>query len=420
MGEKNISWSDVLKKLLSFLKSMQFSIIILSIILIACIIGSVLPQGKPTAFYAEAYGTFGTSIIRTLQLDRIFSCRWFFVLSVLLCLNLTMCSVSRFPGVLKRYKTGFSPDQRMRKQDASFSVDLPEDFDPKTLGLRNYGNYLYIAKNRAGLWGSWLCHLGMLLVIVGFALGQMLSKEFVVYGIAGSTQPVGNTGMFVTIDDFQVIMRDDFTVEQYLSTLTVSNGHDSVSSTAAVNHPMSAFGYSFYQDSTGWANYIDISYEDELLRQDLLCVGEHTYPDQLPNLVFQLNRFYPDLVETESGYETATPLLNNPHSLYSVFYNGKKLSMGLTEMGQPVQLDKISFTLHDPVQYTLLVIKTDPTAALVGIASLLMVVGILLAFYCRPYELWSDGKTLWGKSQKAPELLKDSITERLGRMRHHA
>lgn len=414
--EKNISWKDVLKKLVSFLKSMQFSIVLLSIILVACVIGSVLPQGKSDAVYTEVYGTFGASVIHALQFDRIFSCTWFAVLSVLLCLNLTLCSVTRFPALMKRYKTAFSPADRLQKQDASFTLEVPAGFDLKQLGLKPQGGTLYAVRNRMGLWGSWLCHLGMLLMIVGFALGQMLSRESVVYGIAGSALPVGGTEMTVSIDDFQVLLRDDFTVEQYQSTLTVTNGRgESVTGIASVNHPMSAFGYSFYQDSTGWANYVDINYEGELLRQDLICVGEYTYPDQLPSLIFQLNRFYPDLTETPNGYETATPLLNNPHSLYSVFYNGQKISMGLTEMGKPVELDKISFTLHDPVQYTLLVIKTDPTAMLVAAASVLLLAGLFLAFYCRPYELWSDGKCLWVKCRKAPELLRDSLTEKIER-----
>lgn len=419
--EKNISWAAVGRKCFDLLKSMQLSIVILCVILIACVIGSVIPQGQAEAVYAAAYGSTGARIIRALSLDRIFTCTWFALLSLLLCVNLTLCSVSRFPGVLKRYRKSFSAEQRFARQDASFALELPEGFDVKHLGLRTEAGRLYCAGNRIGIWGSWLCHLGMLLVIIGFALGQMFSREYEVYGIDGAVLPMGDTGITVSIDDFQVRMRRDFTVEQYEAALTVSDSKGStVQGTASVNHPMSALGYTLYQDSTGWACYVDICYDGELLRQDLLCVGEYTYPDQLPTLIFQLNRFFPDLLETEAGYETKTPLLNNPHALYSVYYNGQKIAMGLSEPGAPIELGQISFTIHDPTQYTLLVVKTDPTVKLVGVAGALMILGILLAFYCRPYEMWSDGRTLWVKASKAPELLRDSLTEKIERSKNRA
>lgn len=182
------------------------------------------------------------------------------------------------------------------------------------------------------------------------------------------------------------------------------------SGAASVNHPLSAFGMALYQDSTGWANYIDIAYDGELIKQDLLCAGEYTAPDQLPTLLFLLNKFYPDLVRTADGsLYTATPVCNNPHSLYSIYYQNQLLAMNVVPMGEAVTVDHFSFTLHDPVQYTLIVIKTDPTAWFVGLASLLMAAGILLAFYCRPQEVWTDGKTLWARAEKAPDLLRGQL-----------
>ena len=80
---------------------------------------------------------------------------------------------------------------------------------------------LFASKHRVGLWGAWVCHLGILLLILGFGLGQMTQKLYTVYGVPGTTRPIGDTEKALTIDDFRVDLRPDDTVEQYTADITV-------------------------------------------------------------------------------------------------------------------------------------------------------------------------------------------------------
>ena len=347
---QNNSVNGTARKLFRFLRGMPFSFVLLFIIIAACVAGSIVPQGGSQRMYLEQYGPGMGKLITALQLDRVFTCWWFIALAALLCLNLILCSISRFPAVYRAWKAA--------------------------------------GKRRFGMWGSWLTHLGMLLMIIGFAAGQFLSTEAVAYGIPGSTQPLGDTGLTLTIDAFDVSLREDNTVEQYTATLTVADGKGQQrSGTASVNHPFDAFGYSFYQDSMGWANYVDIRKGGQLVKTDLLCAGEYTAPDDFPQLVLMFNKFYPDLVRGEDGsLSTASPHLNNPHSLYSIYYDGNLMAMNLTEPGQPIPVHDYEFTMRDPVEYTLIVAKSDPTAWLVGAASVIMLAGLFLSFYVRPWE----------------------------------
>lgn len=425
--DKEISWGDVDRKLFLFFGSMQFSLILLSILLAACVAGSILPQEGSSGSYIEQYGAGLGSLILKLQLHRVFTAWWFVLTAGLLCLNLLLCSILRFPRILKRWRTGFDAEACV-EGSCTFSLPLPEGIAPSQPGLlgkkttsvvsKNGTDYIWCVKNRAGIWGSWLCHLGMLLVIVGFAAGRAFSKEYVVYGIPGSVQPVADTGLCLSIDDFTVDMREDYTVEQYTAALTLLDAQGNLieSGTASVNHPMSAAGFQLYQDSTGWANYVDITENGVPVKTDLICVGEYTYPDSLSALNLMLNKFYPDLIPTpEGGFTSATPVCSNPHSLYSLYYGGTLMAMNLVEMGTPIEVSNYTFTFHDPVQYTLIVLKKDPTAPMVALASLIMLLGILLAFYCRPYMLWSDGQTLYARSDKAPGLLKQQLSQTIKR-----
>ena len=345
------SHQSALKAVLLFLRSMRFSFLLLFIILAACVAGSIIPQGQTAAVYEDLYGPRGSGLILGFGLDHVFTCVWFILLAALLCLNLIFCSLSRFPTVYRAWKAA--------------------------------GN-----RRQIGVWGSWITHLGLLLLILSFAASQYTSREESFYGIAGSTHPVGDTGLTVTIEDFTVDLREDFTVSQYIAALTVRDSAGlEERGEASVNHPFDACGYSFYQDSMGWANYVDIYKNGDLVKTDLICVGEYTFPDDRPSLVLLLNTFYPDLAkDAEQGYYSETPLLNNPHSLYSFYYDGALVTMGLTEPGVPIDVHEYRFVLRDPVEYTLIVAKTDPAAPLVFISALILLAGLFICFYVKPLE----------------------------------
>ena len=347
-NEQNSDKNGVLKKIFRFLKGMPFSFILLGIITAACIAGSIIPQGQSLGYYMDLYGARKGNLIIAVSLDRVFSCWWFIALALLLCFNLVLCSISRVKGVISAWK-------RTKK---------------------------------IGIWGSWVTHLGLLLLIVSFALSQYTAKESEIYGIPGSTQSLGRTALEITIDDFDVLLRDDFTVEQYVAKLSVSNKDGEVQSGEAfVNHPFKAFGYRFYQNSMGWASYVDIYRNGELIKTDLICTGEYTYPDDYPSLVVMFNKFYPDFAEGEDGsFYTKTPLPNDPRCLYGIFYNGGLMTMGLVRPGEAIAVHEYTFVLRDPVQYTLIVGKTDPYAWTVGIAATVLLLGLVLSFYVRPFE----------------------------------
>ena len=345
--EKQQNRTGIVRKCLHFLSGMPFSFALLVIILAACAAGSIIPQGKTLSYYFETYGTSKGGLIVGLKLNDVFHSVWFLLMAGLLCLNLILCSVSRFGAILARWK-----------KEKSF-----------------------------GVWGSWLTHLGLLLLIVSFTAGQFLAREEVIYGIAGSTQPLGRTGLSVTIDSFDVALRDDYTVEQYTAALSISDGKTVRSGTASVNHPFDAFGYSFYQDSMGWASYVDILKDGQPVKTDLICTGEYTTPDELPALALYFNKFYPDFARAEDGsFISNTPLPNNPRCLYGIFYDGSLIAMNITAPGEPIEVHGYTFIMRDQVEYTLIVARNDPAAPAAAASALILVAGLVLAFYVRPWE----------------------------------
>ena len=79
---------------------MRFGIILLILIAICSVIGSVIQQGQNVSYYAQNYGTLH-GIILILGLNNIFKQWYFALLLILLCINLTLCSIVRISAVIK-------------------------------------------------------------------------------------------------------------------------------------------------------------------------------------------------------------------------------------------------------------------------------------------------------------------------------
>lgn len=415
-----------MKKVLKFFCSMKFALILLIILALACVVGSVIPQGDTLTYYTETYSTQLAGAIMLFGLDDVFHCWWFIVLTVILCANLLGCNVLRFPALIRRTKDGFSAEKRLKSWDgtAAAVTDAPEQLF-NNIGFRKIihtkdadgRECLYAVKNKAGTWGAWLCHLGMLIVILGFGLGQILKTEYTVYGVPGQTLPIADTGYELTIDDFNITLREDETVEQYTATLTMTDtaSGESRQGEASVNSPLSLFGMKLYQNSTGWAATMEVWKDGEQIQENLLCAGEYVYIEGLNDVAVMLSAFYPDYVKNTDGTAmTASSQLNNPGYLYMLYHQNQVLGMNVLTGDEKITVDDYEIFFRDPQSYTLIQIKRDPFTGLAAAGGLLILIALILAFYLRTAEIWAvkqeDGKwKVAGYSKKGGEEFLESI-----------
>ena len=412
-------------RLWSFLHSMKLAVVILIVLAVVCTFGSLVTQGQPESYYLNTYQEWLAKLILRLGFDRVFTCWWFVALAAFLCVNLLLCSISRFPQVLRRFQKEYNPENRAARRDADDTVAvsgaLPEElwsrmgFKKKQTVSVDGREYTYAVRNRAGVWGAWLCHLGMLVIIIGFGLGQMLSLETSVYGVPGMTKEIPGTGCTLRIDDFDIALRDDETVEQYTAALSVTDA-------AQVNAPMDAFGMRLYQNSTGWACNVKIYKDDELQKEQILCAGETISPDDMPELVLVFTRFYPDYYYDRTvGPMTLSSALKNPYAIFALYYEGEVIAMDSIGVGYNIDVDAYRFVFEDPQQYTLIQILKDPTMHFVAFGGLLTLLALVLAFYVRTEELWmyadaGGRQILCMRSRKGAELMKDRLRTTLGKL----
>ena len=418
-----------MKKILKFLSSMQFALILLLVLAAACAFGSFITQGQTLTWYTTTYGERAASAIMLFGLDDVFHSIWFIVITAFLCLNLVFCNVSRAPGLIRRWKTGFVPEKREKSCGRIYGT-AEEDpaglfgemgFRKTVSGTYEDGTrYIYAVKNKAGIWGAWLCHLGILILIIGFGVGQMMKTETSVYGVPGQSKQIGDTSYVLSIEDFRVDLRSDETVDQYTTDFTVrnvSNGEE-MSGTTSVNHPAAMFGMKFYQNSTGWAATMHVSKGGEEIQNGVVCVGEVTPIAEVPGLSILIQAFYPDFFMNAGGeIGTKSSELNNPYYLYIAYYNDRVIGMNALGASEFITIDDLTVWFTDPQTYTLIQITTEPLAKLALAGGIVIMLGLLLAFYVQPAEMWAREKDgLWlvtGSSRKGGVLFDRALKEKL-------
>ena len=419
---------NVIKKIWRFLSSMRFAIALLLILALACSLSSLVTQNQTYSWYAQRYSERTAALIVALHLDDAFHSWWFIAITAFLCVNLLLCNVLRLPQLIRRTRAEASPESALKAEGDACAAGISDPGAvfarlrmPKPVPCRTEDGReaLFASRGRAGLWGAWVCHLGILLLILGFGLGQMTQEQYAVYGVPGQSKPIGDTGYVLNIDDFAIDRREDGSVAQYTAGLTVYNltggGEASRSASVSVNNPASLYGMKFYQNSTGWAARVDVLKDGKPLQDAVICAGEYLPVADKEDLVILLNAFYPDYVMTPGvGPSTASEALNNPAYLYSVYYQGQILGMNALMAGEELTIDEYTVTFSDPQPYTLIQIKRDRFTPLALAGGLVTLLGLLLALYVQPARVWAirDPDATWtlrAQSRKGGALFKEKF-----------
>ena len=386
-----------IKSILGTLKSMKFGLLLLGLLAAIAVIGSTIPQGQSEIFYFNKFTEGRARLIVEFGFNNIYDSLYFKALFAALCVNLSLCSILRFKSI-KNNLSSISYNHKDDKID-SYSMKKVEKVDvfieEKFLawGYRKVkkkfdGNKsIYYSKRLTiGYFGSWLIHLGLLIVIVAYAYGQYGNFTTAVYGVPGTTQAVDNTELNASIKDFHVEFRQDGTIQQYYTQLELLDkaGNTLVSDEIYVNNPLRFNGYSFYQTATGWAADIIVSKNGVgEITEELLYEGT-TYINETENIALQFNKLYPDFINTTTGMATLSHQPDNPKILYSIFYRGNRVDMNVVSPGEEITWNEYKFILKDINRYTYLQVNKMPgkLAALFG--ALLIMIGLYIAFYLKP------------------------------------
>ena len=392
-----------MNKLLRFFRSMRFGIILLCLIAILSIAGTAIPQGREIAWYAQTYRSFHGTILM-LKLNDIFSGWYFQLLLILLCLNLTLCSIVRIRSV-SAAKTG--EREALLRMQQSFPLDFAQH-EAVCNGLKAMhcreeaaGDALIFRKNGFGRYGSFMTHLSILLTIIFGAMALYLPKTVDRSCLPGESVLMED-GTEVAVESFRIEDEEgrlDFTSEL---SVRLPDGRESGLREIKVNHPLSFGPWKVYQQTYGTAGSVTVmnletGLDDTLTLSDLVFLSL----DGVNGLWYEA--VYPDLIRDPSG--NVTLITNTSGSYPNPVYQVQTASEGvytpiLAFPGEELQVGNLKFRFEDPVEYPGLRIKYTPgfINALLCTSFLLMITGFYITFFCQPVliRLDSDGCAVGG------------------------
>ncbi|MDO5047888.1 MAG: cytochrome c biogenesis protein ResB [Anaerococcus sp.] len=420
-----------LKKYLKFLYSMKFGIGLLIVIALLSLLGTLIPQGNDPLFYEQNYSKTISEIILTFDLDDLYFSPAYLFLTGLLLINLFFCSINRFRPIFTKSFKDPSLEKFIDQKEIFVRIRKSDDFSSKIkkIGFSKLKNkklgskeVYYAFDGKIGHLGSWLTHLSIIIIILAFTYGKFKGFDEFVYGLPGEVLSLENEDYDIRIDNYKVLFRKDYTVDQYISDLTIldKGGRELLSGKSMVNQPLRFDKFNVYQNSTGWALDAYLFKDDKSYKEKVLYNSEVFVEDD-QKIALQLVDFYPDFtMEEPSKPTTKSPFLNHPVALYALFYDGVRVDMGLNHLGDPIEYENYTFVLKDPKMFTLLQVASDPARGLALLGGLILLIGLFLAFYINPktlilvkedtYDLLYIGQ---GKNDKAFTIKKDKILEEL-------
>lgn len=277
--KKNPVWAS--------LASVRLALFLILALAATSIIGTIIPQNNPANFYVEQYGPNLARFMQTLSIPDMYNAWWFMILLGIFSLNLIVCSLERIPNAwrlvtMDNLKTA---PERLAKMGLRKTVPLGGSVDEGTervaafLGSKGWkteqhekegGTLLFAQKGAWTRFGVYIVHTSILIILFGAIIGSPRLANTVLknpqYAFKGSIMipesqqtdmiysfmtgkpiPLGFT---VRCDFFNIEYYGNGMPKEYLSRLSVlEDGNVVMQQEIEVNEPLTYKGITFYQSS---------------------------------------------------------------------------------------------------------------------------------------------------------------------------
>ena len=378
-----------MKKVFKYLRSMRFGILLLILIGVCSVAGTLIPQGRELAYYAQLSPSLHPLIL-LLRLDRVFESWYFIALLALLCLNLCLCSLLRIRNVVR---AGRGETERAAGMPDTVCLSgegvekLHAWLKDRRCRSETLGEATVYRRHSLGRYGSFITHLSILLTVLFGALALYTPTVTDQSCMPGESLALPD-GTSIYVEDFRIT--DDAGRLDYQSRIevTLPDGRSSGLRELKVNHPLSFGSYKIFQQSFGTAGSVTVT-DTATGGVDTFRLTEPSYltADGITGILYQT--LYPDFLRDPSGNITLITITEGsyPHPIYQiqVIADGE-FTPALAEPGETLELGSLLFAFNAPVEYPGLRIKHVSALCngLLIAAFALMIAGLYITFFHEP------------------------------------
>jgi len=396
----------------NFFISVKLAIITLIVLAITSILGTIIEQNQPPEKYHKIYEDWAFTLLDRLNMFDMYHSVWFLLMLVLFTVNLSCCTIDRFPKMLKvvrnprtkldeNLEKTLSLSDRWKKKGTlpewtgKYAEALSASFVKPRVTEADGQVHLYAETGVASRFGVYVTHLSIIIIFIGAIVGNVLGFKGYVNipeGESVAQVPVRggsrmqDLGFTVRCNAFSLETYPSGQPKAYKSDLSViDGGRETLRKTIVVNDPLQYKGIWFYQSSYGQAG--GATAQVAVTRQDGTPVGALALAPNEPVPI--------------DGYGIVRGV-NYDQNFQG---NGPALQVAVEKPGKPAasfwllqarpDLDRqradsliFSFGGLSAKMFTGLQVAKDPGVNIVWLGCALMVIGLIMAFFLSHQRVW--------------------------------
>nr|YP_009397778.1 cytochrome c biogenesis protein ccs1 [Sonderella linearis]ARW66964.1 cytochrome c biogenesis protein ccs1 [Sonderella linearis] len=397
--QKNLLWR-IFKKL----SNLNFSISILSLIIIFSIIGSIIEQDQNILYYKTYYPlnngnilSINWQLIYFLGLDHIFRNWWFIFILFIFIFSLISCTLStQLPGLKSARRWKFVSSKSLEKlshavinqnhYNSNSFTNIIYSLLSTNFFVFSYKNSIYAYKGLYGRIAPIFVHISIIITLFGSMLGFLsgfVSQEMIPNGELFHLKNIINSGFYSNmpldiygrIDNFYITYYPDNSIKQFFSKISLFYNSKKViySQLISVNSPLNFHGITFYQ--TDW--------KINALRFDL-GNGKYVQKKLIKTDINNKNCWLTSL--NVNGSKKIYFILFNLNSDIIIF-NDDGLIMDQVILGENFYLNKNIISIDSIITSTGLQIKIDPGIFYVYLGFFIIMLSTFLS-YISYSQIW--------------------------------
>ena len=410
--------TDWVSKIWDFLTSLKLVVILLLTLSALSIAGTVIEQNKPLHEYYRLYQPGTVALLSKLGLFDMYHSWWFVACLSLLALNITACTMDRYRGIMAGIlKKNLILDEKLSRSLQNITTIryvLPLDVaekkileqaahsfsgQPAVTVIEDGSRHYFLEKGKYSRLAFFMIHLSILIIFLGALTGSFFGYKGYVNILEGETvsqvetraEKIQPLNFQIKCNAFYAEFYPSGAPMDYRSDLSlVQNGREVIRKTIRVNDPLTFSGVTFYQASYGSLPdqaVIEVVNRDGSVREAVtMLFGQKT---DLPGVAGKVELAdYQEHFRKPDGEESGQAIGVN---LYTV--KGEPTELWL--LADYPEYDRRRGAdyyfrvknLHMK-RYTGLQVNKDPGEILVWLGSILLIAGIMVAFFLAHKKLW--------------------------------
>lgn len=407
-------------KIFNYLRSVQFFILTLIIIGIIAILGILIPQGWEHPQYLEKYGKVIAVLIIKARWHHIFSSPWFIIPLAAFSFNLVLCIFSRLISLIRTFfispvktaanitrdkiksvqKKKTSPDDALSNIEevlkaGHFKIHSKHNTDTINIAAQ---------KNRLGVSGSLLLHLGLIIIVAGGIIQYYMGEKDMAVLSKDMKTKIDKFTIQLRMLNFSIVKDENGHIINYQSDLEImdTTGKTLKAGNTAVNSPLKFRDLYFYQAQYSYVPDAIKSFHaviTDSLSNDTVFNGHIPYKKKYDldkqNVSVLCDAFFCDFVfdlKSRKAFNRSNEH-KNPAFRITMFQNDSLINSQWIFVNFPSphgSHGRHNFTIqsYDPTYYSGIEIRKKPGTPLIWIAIVIISTGLLLVFLFPFRELY--------------------------------